>query len=122
MGPLNGNDIQSSPVFGQHRYLVFLFSLLAKCNGHISCSGEKQTMRKIWEKNAKKSQILLTLSHPEALPWQVKSSGVRQSKITKGAVLANLGGKLERIKLKYTQKSMPTSIACNLESALKTYH
>ena len=26
-----------------------------------------------------------TISHPEALPWRVKSSGVRQSKITKGA-------------------------------------
>ena len=36
---------------------------------------------------------LLVLSHPEALPWRVKSSGVRQSKITKGTVLAGLGGK-----------------------------
>ena len=34
---------------------------------------------------------LLTLSHPEALHWWVKSSGVRQSKITKGTVLASLG-------------------------------
>ena len=33
----------------------------------------------------------LTLSHPEDLPRQVKLSGVRQSKITKGAVLAGLG-------------------------------
>ena len=33
---------------------------------------------------------LLTLSHPEALPWWVKSSGVRQSKVTKGTVLAGL--------------------------------
>ena len=37
-------------------------------------------------------QILnLTLSHPESLHWWVKSSGVRQSKITKGMVLAGLG-------------------------------
>ena len=28
----------------------------------------------------------LTLSHAEALPWRAKSSGVRQSKITKGPV------------------------------------
>ena len=35
----------------------------------------------------------LTLSHPEALLWQVKSSGVRQSKITKCPLLAALGGK-----------------------------
>ena len=33
----------------------------------------------------------LTLSHPEALHWRVKSSAVRQSKITKGTVLAGLG-------------------------------
>ena len=33
----------------------------------------------------------LTLSHPEALPWRVKSFGVRHSKITKGTVLAGLG-------------------------------
>ena len=34
-------------------------------------------------------QVYLTLSHPEALHWQlVKSSGIRQSKITKGTVLA----------------------------------
>ena len=36
-------------------------------------------------------QVYLTLSHPEALHWQVKSSGIRQSKITKGMVLAGLG-------------------------------
>ena len=36
--------------------------------------------------------LLLTLSHPEALPWRV-NSGVRQSKIIKGPVLACLGGK-----------------------------
>ena len=35
----------------------------------------------------------LTLSHPEVLPWQVKSSGIRHSKITKGTVLASLGEK-----------------------------
>ena len=35
--------------------------------------------------------VQLTLSHPEALPWRVKSSHVRQSKITKGTVLAGLG-------------------------------
>ena len=35
----------------------------------------------------------LTLSHPEALPWRVKSYSVRQSKITKGTVLASLGEK-----------------------------
>ena len=33
----------------------------------------------------------LTLSHPEALHWQIKSSGIRQSKVTKGTVLAGLG-------------------------------
>ena len=36
---------------------------------------------------------ILTLSHPKALCWGVKPSGVRQSKITKGTVLADLGGK-----------------------------
>ena len=36
---------------------------------------------------------MLTLSHPEALPWQVKSYSVRQSKLTKGTVLAGLGEK-----------------------------
>ena len=35
----------------------------------------------------------LTLSHPEGLLWRVKSSGVRQSKITKCPLLAALGGK-----------------------------
>ena len=35
----------------------------------------------------------LTLSHPEALPWRVKSYSVRQSKITKVTVLAGLGEK-----------------------------
>ena len=35
----------------------------------------------------------LTLSHPEALLSRVKSSGVRQSKITKCLLLAALGGK-----------------------------
>ena len=35
----------------------------------------------------------LTLSHPEALPWWVKSYSVRQSKLTKGPVLAGLGEK-----------------------------
>ena len=35
----------------------------------------------------------LTLSHPEALLWRVKLSGVRQSKITKCPLLATLGGK-----------------------------
>ena len=35
----------------------------------------------------------LTLSHPEALPWEVKSYSVRQSKLTKGTVLASLGEK-----------------------------
>ena len=34
-----------------------------------------------------KLKIILTLSHPEALPWQVKLSGVRQRKMTKGMVL-----------------------------------
>ena len=38
------------------------------------------------------SVVPLTISHPEALPWRVKSSGIRQSKITKGLVLASLGG------------------------------
>ena len=33
----------------------------------------------------------LTLSHPDARPWWVKSSGVRQSKITKGTDLAGVG-------------------------------
>ena len=36
---------------------------------------------------------LLNPFQPEALLWQVKSSGVRQSKITKCLVLAGLGGK-----------------------------
>ena len=40
----------------------------------------------------------LTLSHPEALHWQVKSSGIRQSKITKGTILASLGQ--ERLSMK----------------------
>ena len=35
----------------------------------------------------------LTLSHPEAPPWWVKSSDVRQSKITRGTILASLGEK-----------------------------
>ena len=35
----------------------------------------------------------LILSHPEAHPWWVKLSDVRQSKITKGTVLAGLGEK-----------------------------
>ena len=35
----------------------------------------------------------LTLSHPEALPWRIKSYHVRQSKLTKGTVLAGLGEK-----------------------------
>ena len=37
--------------------------------------------------------LILTLSHPEALPWRVKSYSVRQSKLTKGTVLAGLGEK-----------------------------
>ena len=37
------------------------------------------------------SYITLTLSHPEALHRRVKSSGIRQSKVTKGTVLAGLG-------------------------------
>ena len=40
-----------------------------------------------------KYHSLLTLSHPEALHWRVKSSGIRQSKITKVVVLAGLGNK-----------------------------
>ena len=36
---------------------------------------------------------LLTLSHQEAVPWRVKSYSVRQSKLTKGIVLASLGEK-----------------------------
>ena len=36
----------------------------------------------------------LTLSYPEALPWRVKSPAIRQSKITKGMVLAGLGEKV----------------------------
>ena len=39
------------------------------------------------------SKTALTLSHPEALPWRVKSYSVRQSKLTKGTVLAGLGEK-----------------------------
>ena len=38
----------------------------------------------------------VTLSHPEALHWRVKSSGVRHSKIRKGTVLVSLGE--ERLK------------------------
>ena len=37
--------------------------------------------------------VELTLSHPEALPWRVKSYSVRQSKLIKGTVLASLGEK-----------------------------
>ena len=37
--------------------------------------------------------VRLILSHPEALSRRVKSSGVRQSKIKKGTVLADLEGK-----------------------------
>ena len=43
----------------------------------------------------------LTLSHPEALHWRVKSSGVRQSKTTKETVLAGLGE--ERLRWSKTQ-------------------
>ena len=39
------------------------------------------------------SNNCLTLSHPEALPWRVKSYSIRQSKLTKGTVLAGLGEK-----------------------------
>ena len=35
----------------------------------------------------------MTLRLPEALHWRVKSSGVRQSEITKGPVLASQAGK-----------------------------
>ena len=49
--------------------------------------------------------IRLTFSHPEALPGRVKSYSVRQSKLTKGTVLAGLGEKgfkREMGRLKYT--------------------
>ena len=36
-----------------------------------------------YKKKVQYQTSMLTLSHPEALLWQVKSSGVRQSKITK---------------------------------------
>ena len=42
---------------------------------------------------------VINLSHPEAVPWRVTSSGVRLSKIIKGPVWASLGGK----GLKYIQ-------------------
>ena len=45
------------------------------------------------------SQLLggrLTLSHPEAHPWWVKSSGIRQSKITKGPVWERKGNQNNR--------------------------
>ena len=37
--------------------------------------------------------VQLTLSHPEVLPWREKLYSVRQSKLTKGTVLAGLGEK-----------------------------
>ena len=40
--------------------------------------------------------LFLTISHPEALPWWVNLSGVKQSKITKGTVLAGLGEEKSR--------------------------
>ena len=47
----------------------------------------------------------LTLPHPEALHWRVKSSGVRQSEITKVSVLAGLGEELNNgykcVQIKY---------------------
>ena len=56
--------------------------------------------------NFESSIPLLTLnSHPEALHWQVKSSGVRQSEITKVSVLAGLGEELNNgykcVQIKY---------------------
>ena len=59
--------------------------------------------------------VHLTLSHPEDLPWRVKSSGVRQSKITKGTVLAGLGEK--RLKTYHTYFFLTFFTSCK---ALKT--
>ena len=44
----------------------------------------------------------LTFSHPEGLLWRVKSSGVRQSKITKCPLLAGLGEKGLKQQLLFT--------------------
>ena len=46
-----------------------------------------------WAQVIELEKVSLILSHPEALLWQVKSSGFRQSKITKCPLLVNLGGK-----------------------------
>ena len=42
--------------------------------------------------NRQWSFVYLTLSHPEALLWRIKSPGIRQSKITKCPLLAALEG------------------------------
>ena len=63
----------------------------------------------------------LTLSHPEALPRQVKSSGVRQSKITKGPCFGR--SRRERVKEWFMvglametlahSAHIPTAISCS---------
>ena len=58
----------------------------------------------------------LTLSHPEALHWWVKLSGIRRSKITKGTVWASLGE--ERLILSLLDQAvvllclMPEDVTC----------
>ena len=55
--------------------------------------------------------VCLTLSHPEALPWRVKSSGVRQSKITKGNDFGRSGrGKVNYLTLLNLFPPKPTPL------------
>ena len=58
-----------------------------RCNTPLTCTVQYVLYRLYSE------MTCLTLSHPEALLWRVKLSGIRQSNITKGTVLAGLGGK-----------------------------
>ena len=56
----------------------------------------------------------LILSHPEALPWQVKLPGVRQSNIIKGPNLDGLGGKGITFKNCLDKMSNPNQIWSNI--------